>query len=206
MSPDLIYLDYWLGLALVSLGRLSKLSMDIKVENEYDEMESFSDMVVSSSDKSVKMEPLLEKYDWYNDDPTVPLGWITAWEKTMNEKMFLSPNGKFFNGRIDAICYMVQQATEQSQIEEMKEGLLDDGWVQDDYLPSGWFFRKDQTEDNYIYFTDDNILLSSTKAASVFMQHSDKYGRSEIDNLWKSCSIQHAVSYTHLTLPTKRIV
>ena len=92
----------------------------------------------------------------------LPPGWSLRYN---NFKNFLkAPNGRVFQGKINAIRYMEEERYPEAHIEKMIETLALDGWKFDDNLPTGWMFRRREGS-KYHFLTDDmQTIEGSTKA------------------------------------------
>ena len=77
-------------------------------------------------------------YDWNENDPSVPMGWLTtmitmnSFGKMVRSKRFMAPCGRFCSSRDDAIKYMLKEGIyDDEEIEAMQAGFGDDQ-VEDD--------------------------------------------------------------------------
>merc|ERR1719282_1599710 len=94
--------------------------------------------------------PTKSPYEWH-EDPAVPKGWkttmitVNSFGKNVLSKRYLSPDGRFCSSRIDALKYMKKEEIFlESDVHEMKRGLLLEGWELSNLLPEGWFVKPDK--------------------------------------------------------------
>ena len=130
------------------------------------------------------------KYEWTEDDPTVPTGWKTRTvDGKVRKKFYLSPDSSVFACRRSCLQHMIKENFSEPEIEEMREMLSHEGWSKVDFLPEKWLIRKSEGSTNGIYDVDFWILnnkavvFRSTKAATEFMAASEEYTQEDIDKI-----------------------
>merc|ERR1740129_1625372 len=136
--------------------------------------------------------PTKSPYEWH-EDPAVPKMWkttmitVNSFGKNVLSKRYLSPDGRFCSSRIDALKYMrKEQIFLEEDVQEMKRGLLLEGWEENDFLPVDWFVKPDNhksEEATFTYLAPDFTFLRSTKAAQTFMKNHLVYGQDHVDSL-----------------------
>ena len=137
--------------------------------------------------------PTKSPYDWNDSDPNVPKGWkttmitVNSFGKNVLSKRYLSPDGRFCSSRVDALKYMrKEEIFLEADIQEMKQGLLNEGWEESDLLPPEWLVKPDkhkEEEATFNYLAPDFTFLRSTKAAQTFMRNSPTHSQADIDSL-----------------------
>ena len=81
---------------------------------------------------------------WKIGDPTVPKGWKMRTFKGSNQLNLvhvLSPDNQHFPSRRRALKFMIEKNFSVDKIQEMRECLKYDGWLQSPYLPKNWFYK-----------------------------------------------------------------
>merc|ERR1712106_289699 len=69
-----------------------------------------------------------QKYDWADNDPTVPPGWKTRTvEGKMKKKFFLAPDGSSFSCRRSGLQHMIKENFSEKEIGNMRETLVHEG-------------------------------------------------------------------------------
>jgi len=147
--------------------------------------------------KSVPMKKYKSKYEWNDNDPTVPGGWKTTsvtlntFGRTMQTKRYQAPDGKFCFTRVEALRYMFKEGIfPKNDIEKMKRPLLDEGWVTDKNLPNGWMLKADSKSDvnnpfqvSFQYVSHDFTHFKSTRKVKEFMENDSRYTTKDIEAL-----------------------
>ena len=105
----------------------------------------------------------------------VPRGWSVVLSKGGKKTRFMSPRGGNFASRRAIYKHMVEQGYSEKEIEESKECLKYDGWIEDPMLPSGWMTRQVPSGGSNgglrrLFLTEKGIQLSSGEALSVVKQ------------------------------------
>ena len=136
--------------------------------------------------------PTKSPYEWF-EDPSVPNGWkttmitVNSFGKNVLSKRYLSPDGRFCSSRIDALKYMRKEGIFlETDIQQMKQGLLTEGWEESELLPPDWFVKPDNhksEEATFNYLAPDFTFLRSTRSAQTYMKNSDMYGQDHVDGL-----------------------
>ena len=76
---------------------------------------------------------------WIESD-TVPTGWKIGSSGTRT--LLLSPNGRQFRSRMQAITALASEKGEQAELEAMREKLvIHEGWQRSSLLPANWIFK-----------------------------------------------------------------
>ena len=85
----------------------------------------------------------LDDKSWIRDDPTVPSGWGIKIFNFGSKKRtrLMSPEGKIYNSKREALKLMIDEKYPEKEIEEMRNTLTHDGWLTDSNLPKDWFFK-----------------------------------------------------------------
>merc|ERR1719369_2770702 len=137
-----------------------------------------------------------QKYDWAENDPTVPPGWKTRTvEGKMKKKFFLAPDGSSFSCRRSGLQHMIKETFNQKDIDDMRNMLIHEGWESDDFLPNSWKIRKSEGTTNGIYDVDywylsvEGLLFRSTKAVVEFMTEHDNYNQQHIDQITQKLEV-----------------
>ena len=99
-------------------------------------------------------EPMAEKEvaeaaaeEEWKEDSSVPKGWLSkltsrgTWENVTG-KSFRDPEGRVYASRVEAIRQLAAGGAGQEQLAGMRRGLVEDGWQEVDYLPTGWMIRE----------------------------------------------------------------
>ena len=96
----------------------------------------------------------------------LPPGWSLRYASFKN--FLTAPNGRVFQGRINAIRYMEEERYPEAHIENMIGSLTLDGWNYDENLPTGWMFMRKKGS-KYFFLTDDMEIIESSKKAHETM-------------------------------------
>jgi len=138
-----------------------------------------------------------QKYDWAENDPTVPPGWKTRTvEGKMKKKFFLAPDGSSFSCRRSGLQHMIKENFSEKEIGNMREMLVHEGWESDDFLPTNWKIRKSEGTTNGIYDVDywylsvEGLLFRSTKAVVEFMTESNSYNQQDIEQITQKLEVE----------------
>ena len=133
-----------------------------------------------------------QKYDWVDSDPTVPSNWKTrVVEGKMRKKFFLAPDGSSFSCRRSGLQHMIKEGFSTSEIEDMREKLVHEGWESNPALPKDWKIRKSEGTTNGIYDVDywflsvEGLLFRSTKSVCDFMKESGSYSQEDVAKISK---------------------
>ena len=87
-----------------------------------------------------------QNYDWNDNDPSVPIGWLTtiitmnSFGKMVKSKRFMAPCGRFCSSRDDAIKYMLKDGLyTDEEIDIMQSGFgMGEDNEYDDMNTGGW--------------------------------------------------------------------
>ena len=114
----------------------------------------------------LKINP--DNYSWLEDD-SLPSGWKYATTtNNFSQIVFLDGNGNFFGGIISALKKMLQNKDifTVEDINNMKNRLLEHGWIKDEILPSDWFLKISRKGDE-MFLTQDFVVLKTLENAFV---------------------------------------
>ena len=114
--------------------------------------------------------------DWLND-PSLPDGWTMR--TGSNGKSFKDPDGQTYSSRVEAIKLMLSNSESQDDLNFMRKGLVDDGWVEVEYLPPGWMVNEKEvtkTKGKQVktisYLTPDMQILRAFETLITHMKQS----------------------------------
>ena len=150
------------------------------IETEVKEAEIRNNRIKRPENKKKKsyggLEESTGKWEEIPDDHTIPEGWKSCW-RTMEgfsvgskTKSYFAPNGRCCQSRLQALGYMVGElASSEEDVSIMREGLVDEGWKEDENLPPGWMFKGRKaskgSEKCWRFTTAEYVNLESAKAA-----------------------------------------
>ena len=142
-----------------------------------------------------KIQHKRQSMEGWEESDTLPAGW--RWKrpyKTSNRTFYLSPEGNQFHSRRLALVHMISNKYPRAVIEFMRGTLGQEGFEENDLLPSKWLIRyrhKESTNDQYgnlaiCIVTDFGLVLESFGAAVEIMKNNPKkYSQQDIDNIGK---------------------
>ena len=94
-------------------------------------------------------DPSLELNKWVENHPSVPAGWKFKLCGNMGlhnvNYRIMSPNGKIFQGRRQALKCMIEERYPEAEIFEMRNCLEFEGWLCDPSLPEDWLYKSSET-------------------------------------------------------------
>ena len=120
--------------------------------------------------KFVGAENSSGSFEEIEDDSTIPEGWKSSYKampesfgKDCKIKVYWGPDGRFFQSRRQAINFMLTEVeTAPEDLELMKKGLYEDGWIEDtDFLPKEWLVQA--KSDGKFFITEEYSLLKGAK-------------------------------------------
>ena len=90
---------------------------------------------------------------WVSNDPSLPPGWkirkldqeVQVPDKVkalLSSNKISSPDGHIFGGKAHAYRHMIRKKYPYEDVEIMRNGLLADGWFEDETLPQNWLAKK----------------------------------------------------------------
>ena len=142
-------------------------------------------MPVKSSNYKGQNFDLKQFEPFEGEDPYLPDGWKTGWrmmdgfakDSGSKIRVFWDPYGKFCYSRANALKMMTAELDSPSEdIEQMKKGLNEDGWIIKKGLPEGW--RMKIEKDSRKLFMDRNFKvhrkLRSGTQEIITGEYSDK--------------------------------
>ena len=109
----------------------------------------------------------------------------------MRKKFFLAPDGSSFSCRRSGLQHMIKEGFPASEIEDMREKLVHEGWESNPALPKDWKIRKSEGTTNGIYDVDywflsvEGLLFRSTKSVCDFMKESGSYSQEDVAKISK---------------------
>ena len=131
-----------------------------------------------------------KREDWLVDE-TVPRGWRRRVHETSGKEFILSPDGKQFVNRINALLYLYEKSPKSSEIAEMKIKLSHEGWKEDKLLPEGWLCKileskqNDRIQRSYKFLSREGTIFESMKSALEFMEICGYYSEDSMENCKK---------------------
>jgi len=124
----------------------------------------------------------LEEDGFSFNHPNVPIGW-GAKEKMFGKRKLLllaSRDGKVFQGKRKAIAFMVKENYSEEQIEEMRQCLMLDGWLKDENLPTGWFYKIEAHSGNWKFISPEGLLFKSKGQVIEYLRKLSKFDELEV--------------------------
>ena len=116
----------------------------------------------------------------WRKDSSVPKGWklrAATDPKAKGEKEFLlSEDGRQFPGRRVALKVMVEEGWDPVKIEEMRQKLLYEGWVEQEGLPKDWFAFSLGKGKGRHFVTETGERLKSAVQAAVWLREKQRGG------------------------------
>ena len=129
---------------------------------------------------------------------TVPTGWKIRSSGTRT--FVLSPNGRQFRSRMQAITELASEKGDQAELEALREKMVEhEGWQRSNLLPANWIFKvktsaaareekqqvdqgQETKEKQLLQLTSRYKLLRGKKSVLGHMEGSGKYKQEHIDN------------------------
>ena len=110
----------------------------------------------------------------WRKDSTVPKGWklrVATDPKAKGEKEFLlSKDGRQFPGRRVALRAMVEEGWDSVKVEEMRQKLKHEGWVEEEGLPENWFTSSNDKKGSRQFVTETGERLQSAVKAALWLR------------------------------------
>ena len=113
-------------------------------------------------------------WSWLEDDETVPYGWkVSSTNSKLNQNLIMSPDGVQFESRIFAFQHLLRADADELEIEDMRENLIHEGWLESPSIPSGWRYRK-MSEDLALLSKDGELFEKNlVQEITEFMRRSE---------------------------------
>ena len=106
------------------------------------------------------------------EDETIPWTWKSKKSNKSLNYVFYSPDGKVFKTRRQGLCYLIENNFHQSDIDEMRSCLVWEGWLDHDYLPPRWKYRKIKKNVHRIaVMSDKGNVFKTQKKCLEYMEH-----------------------------------
>ena len=126
--------------------------------------------------KPIGRENSTGTYEDIEGDATIPEGWRSAiknsymptCQKMIKNKVYWAPDGRYCSSRMQALAYMVAENHSKEQVEEMRAGMVADGWQNYEQLPEGWMAMK-ESKGLLKYATSDYLQLRNCRNALKYM-------------------------------------
>ena len=105
--------------------------------------------------------------------------------------MVLSPGGLQFRSRYNALLSMYKNSEGEKEIAAMRSKLQFEGWETDEFLPSGWLYKRTwegmisggSLSTNTVYLTREGKVFESVKLAVEFMESLEEYKEKDVEQL-----------------------
>ena len=141
---------------------------DFKAKNQMGELD-FTSIDEDIDGEEVYDEDLDEKPEWVEDD-TVPRGWKRRIlpdnvSLKFNIPCILSPCGRRFKTRHLALKWLIKDQAYYTDIEEMEQKLVHEGFKTNSLLPQGWKFRCNNFH-KFQFLNEDCKLFTTLKDAT----------------------------------------
>ena len=186
-----------------------KLNHDLKFfSREGVRLESFKmvlEAMSASPDYTIEDEEAVKKFreqwsisqrvtgfEWETCSLTLPEGWKKRRGKgKMEAEMVLSPGGLQFRSRYNALLSMYKNSEGEKEIAAMRSKLQFEGWETDEFLPSGWLYKRTwegmitggSISTNTVYLTREGKVFESVKLAVEFMESLEEYKEKDVEQL-----------------------
>ena len=135
-----------------------------------------------------------------------PSGWFSKTAKVgtggRQYKMYAAPDGSQLKGTRLVLKYMVDNQYSEEYINQAKQCLYEEGWVEDPSIPVGWLLKRAKS---YVieYLTEEGVYLNTKETAMKYLREHNKeeafqllaessfnssMDASDSDNSWQKCS------------------
>jgi len=132
---------------------------------------------------------------WMEDDDTVPYGWkVCSANMNLHQNLIMSPDGVQFESRTFAFQHLIKTDADELEIEDMREKLVHEGWMESPFLIDGWRYKKSFEVVHFLSKDGELFEKNSFDKASEFMKNSQLYTEEDINKL--------RLFLTHETSPT----
>ena len=103
---------------------------------------------------------------WRRNDPRVPKGWMIKEKQNGPVKniLLLSPEERYFSGYRYALKFLIENNNPEETIEDMRQCMKFDGWLQDPKLPTKWFYKALKNHSNQYIDSEANYFQSKDAA------------------------------------------
>ena len=131
-------------------------------------------------------------FEWETCSLTLPEGWKKRRGKgKLEAEMVLSPGGLQFRSRYNALLSMYKNSEGEKEIAAMRSKLQFEGWETDEFLPSGWLYKRTwegmitggSISTNTVYLTREGKVFESVKLAVEFMESLEEYKEKDVEQL-----------------------
>ena len=93
-------------------------------------------------EQSNKKQRSRNNLQWKTDDILYPAGWLYASENGKRAlTVFQTPGGKFLKGPRNALKFLIDNNSLESDISMLRAAMLQNRWKTDSKLPQNWFYR-----------------------------------------------------------------
>ena len=112
---------------------------------------------------------------WIFDDPRAPRGWGIREKTNGNTKIcqLLSPERRFFESLRVALKYLIDNHQPEEDIEEMRNCLKQEGWLEETKLPLNWLVRLRSEGGNHYIDAKGNFFSSKDAAIRSYSHEKD---------------------------------
>ena len=129
-------------------------------------------------------------YDWTEDDPTVPEGWMIRVNEGRTRRTFLlSPEGVQYQSRRLALHSAVAENKDFQLIESLRSLLHHEGYESSELLPANWFYQY-VSENAYHIVRETGDTFESFISALDFMRSNLFYSEEDISNMEKFAELK----------------
>ena len=133
-------------------------------------------------------EKPLEDVDvtWETTNKTIPASWKIGTEKGDKNKVFRSPDGFLFRGRLKALQFMMNNRClyPDSILSLMRTNLAEEGWRCDPACPRGWRVRRSSGGGDLEYLNPVTLeIIPSIEQMLQFVQAKREFIRSDAKKL-----------------------
>ena len=147
-------------------------------DNQMDNMKQFFDLFLCMKRESDD--------SWIEDNESLPKGWKykISYGPLGGQSKILLPSGEMFHSRVKALLFIMKKGYDSEDIRKVRQSLSKEGWLESQYLPSEWLFKRCKTGRNeYTFLSPNGEILTSRKNLIDFMKKSDSYSAKDIDNI-----------------------
>ena len=129
-------------------------------------------------------------YDWTEDDPTVPEGWMIRVNEGRTRRTFLlSPEGVQYQSRRLALHSAVAENKDFQLVESLRSLLHHEGYESSELLPANWFYQY-VSENAYHIVRETGDTFESFISALDFMRSNLFYSEEDISNMEKFAELK----------------
>eukprot|EP00092_Neocalanus_flemingeri_P015646 GFUD01016935.1.p1 GENE.GFUD01016935.1~~GFUD01016935.1.p1 ORF type:complete len:409 (-),score=87.94 GFUD01016935.1:7-1233(-) len=181
-----------------------KHSADEPLTRQLEELEIMALGGVKEDNENVKVSesesPLSEKHALLDEnenaqsvwrkDNSLPEGWKTKIDLNRPQsRSVISPDEEIFDSFLNAYIHMAmnQETYENTDIDKMKACLTEEGWDNDQKLPSGWKISRNAGDNIFVLLSKEGVFYQTLDAAHEFMEDSDEYDETDVLNVEELC-------------------